>query len=508
MQELCKCWHKKGRTDLLQGVEETYHEATGRIQKRSNSLLDQGGITELTEKKSIELTVHNHYHEFITSPKVLPAFRSPWTESGRADTLGEYMVAVQGILPIPREYRKKVLGVVFGSHLDNLDFLLGPVECNELTEIGVSTISGSFQNGIKHSISSFDDVKEILRLVLKSGSERFISQLKNDSTEEVNFGQPLRIVAHTSVVFGCCEELDSLENALKDSGIERGKRSMRANLKRLRLLENDTLVLSIHEYDNEISSSGSSGIPDYEVISGIGFDYTAYFAHTFLVVTESHDEKFLKALEDSIHAFFDLGISMHNHDSIRWSLLKCIGLMEELPNTEADDFKSISRVHDKLVKIHVTLSKLRRSQLLTQEWNSGNITLFERSLDALKNLGPIFDYSNLLEPTIEVYNLAEVMRRESTLEKRLDSLENAVQMRSEMTSSLIGLKTEERFGLISIILGTFVVFEVLGTYISWAFRSSPLEDYWPHFLWAIVIVFPVLMVLWLVYPFIKRKNQD
>lgn len=469
-------------------------DATGRIQKCSISLLEQGGTTELTKKESVELTIHNHYHEFITSPEVLPAFRSPWTQRGRVDRLGEHIVAVQGILPIPREYREKLPRGEYNPHIDHLDFLLGPTECNELTEIGISTIFGSFQNGMKHSISSFDDVKETLKLIVKSGSGRFIGHL--NLTEAINSEQPLRIVAHTNVMFGCCGGLDSLEHILKEGlEIERRTRPMRANIKRLRLLENDVLVLSIHEYDDEASYSGSTGIPDYKVISGIGIENRGYFAHTFLVVTESLDKKFLKTLEGSINAFFSLEISKHNFDSIRWSRLKCIELLENLPNIGVDDFESISRVHDKLVKIHVTLSKLRQSQLLILEWNSENITPFERNLEILKILGAIFDYSDLLKPAIECFNLAEITRLENSLGKRLESLENAIQIRSEMTSSMIGLKTEKRFRVISILLGLFVVFEVLGTYLSWNFESPFHSAPWVQLLWFLVIAIPIVMVI-------------
>ena len=470
-------------------------DATGRIQKCSISLLEQGGTTELTKKESVELTIHNHYHKFITSPKVLPAFRSPWTQRGRVDRLGDHIVAVQGILPIPREYREKLPRGEYNPHIDHLDFLLGPTECNELTEIGISTIFGSFQNGMNHSISSFDDVTETLKLAVKSGSGRFIGHL--NLTEAINSEQPLRIVAHTNVMFGCCEKLDSLEHILKEGlEIERRTRPMRANIKRLRLLENDVLVLSIQEYDDEASFSGSTGIPDYEVISGMGLENRAYFAHTFLVVTKSLDKKFLKALKDSINAFFGLGISTLNYDSIRWSRLKCIELLEDLPNIGVDDFKSISRVHAKLVEIHVTLSMLRKSQLLIQEWNSENITLFERKLEMLKELGAIFDYSDLLKPSIEVYNLAEITRLENSLEKRLESLENTIQLQSEMTSSRIGLRNEKHFGIISILLGLFVVFEVIGTYLSWNFES-PFHSapWWLQPLWILVIAIPIVMVI-------------
>ena len=118
----------------------------------------------MTKKESVELTIHNHYHKFITSPKVLPAFRSPWIQEGKADRLGEHMVAVQGIFLIPREYREKLPRRRYNPHIDHLDFLLGPTECNKLTEIGISTISGSFQNGMKHPVSSFDDVKDPKKL--------------------------------------------------------------------------------------------------------------------------------------------------------------------------------------------------------------------------------------------------------------------------------------------------------------------------------------------------------
>ncbi len=460
----------------------------------------------MTKKESVELTIHNHYHKFITSPKVLPAFRSPWIQEGKADRLGEHMVAVQGIFLIPREYREKLPRRRYNPHIDHLDFLLGPTECNKLTEIGISTISGSFQNGMKHPVSSFDDVKETLKLTLKSGSGRFIRHLKNDLTEAINSEQPLRIIAHTNVMFGCCEKLDSLEHILEEGlEIERRTRAMRANIKRLRLLENDVLILSIREYDDEASFSGSTGIPDYEVISGMGIENEADFAHTFLVVTESLDKKFLKALEGSIIAFFGLGISKHNYDSIWWARLKCIELLENLPNIGVDDIESISRVHDKLVKIHDTLSKLRQSQLLIQEWNSENITLFERNLEILKILGAIFDYCNLLNPAIEVYNLAEITRLENLLDNRLESLENAIQIRSEMTSSLIGLKTEKRFGLISILLGLFVVFEVLGTYFSWNFESPYHSAAWVQLLWFLVIAGPIAFVIWMWYT-TKKGN--
>ena len=122
--------------------------------------------------------------------------------------------------------------------------------------------------------------------------------------------------------------------------------------------------------------------------------------------------------------------------------------------------------------------------------------MFERNLETLNKIGAIFDFRGLLRHVIEVYNLAEVTRLENSLEKRLESLENTIQMRSEMTSSLIGLNTEKRFGIISIVLGIFVVFEVLGTYMSWAFASPSSEVY---FLWSLVIVSPVLLVTWLVY---------
>lgn len=168
-------------------------------------------------------------------------------------------------------------------------------------------------------------------------------------------------------------------------------------------------------------------------------------------------------------------------------------LIDDLPSIQ-HRVKNHSEMFETLLNVHEKTAYLRKIQLLVENWTSRYLSWADLTENELtREIGKILPFGK----GSGLINIGTIEEQEETLEKQIDALEHAVQVRLDITSSRIQIGIDKRFGSISVALGIFVVFEVLAGYVSWLY-SSP-DQPGGIYVWYLLIVAMVVGMLYIFF---------
>ncbi|MCK4567569.1 MAG: hypothetical protein KAU48_09700 [Candidatus Thorarchaeota archaeon] len=193
--------------------------------------------------------------------------------------------------------------------------------------------------------------------------------------------------------------------------------------------------------------------------------------------------------------FVDLFIGMTENclvkDSIIEALEKSVNVIDSLPKGVV--LRRPLRLI-RLVELHEDTIVHRRAHFLVNEWLKGRKEANQRIMslaDAthIKEIVNVEGFPNFFAG-LDHQNLVSENRN---LENQLEIAERTIQLRVDLERTAVQHKRELFYNRISIVLGTLVIFEIIGSFLSWFY--TPI-DFTGIALWAIVIVIMICVLLW------------
>ncbi len=433
---------------------------------------------ESTENR-IQITRIGHRALFIVKPDLIPIDSRKQGQS-RFYGFGIQSQSVIGPscrIPLLIEGREEKLeGIISSTNLMGVDDIGAIVEGNFTEEYS--------------TIENWDELAKRLELEIKNGYRNLERELRPILTGNLIDEEPIEIGNSVIPIFLLFIQIENFESVSFPTSIKEfsvNDRDFKV-IPMKDVIDVKQPVSSIKHHERESLGTMKLGLPSKQLRFFEEFTSLTIVSSTIKSLNE------LKGLFGAAECLLLLRLSQIVSEVLYHSVVEYEKMVDDIPYEKALSSKERENQLDKLREIHEKTTFFRRVQLLIDKWED---RYSHHISDQSQKAHPYL----ILFDELEKLDMEYIRETKTYLDERLSSLESAVQTNLDIGTAQTQLALDRRFGFISIMLGLFVIIEILGNFISWIFQGPALLG--GELLWYTLITFVIIGSVYVIYNSIR-----